>query len=115
MIYIFAVLIVVMIGITAKSYADNVEKQEQDMSEISRLSSENKRISTENMFLREVIDSIAGGHSEDPQFDALKVKAALEPVSEGLATCEHPGITRKWHCTECDDEITDTDKYRDPA
>jgi len=83
--------------------------------EISRLSSENKCTSTENMFLREVIDSIAGGHSEDPQFDALKVKAALEPVSEGLATCEHPGITRKWHCTECDDEITDTDKYRDPA
>lgn len=37
------------------------------------------------------------------------------PVSEEREPCEHPGITRKWHCTECNTEITDTDKYRDSA
>ena len=43
----------------------------------NRAAQEIERLSTENRFLREVIDSIAGGHSADPQFDALKVRAAL--------------------------------------
>lgn len=40
----------------------------------------------------------------------LIIGEALE-TTEDTALCDHPGITRKWHCTKCDAEITATDKY----